>query len=85
MPAPLRTLLLHAAGGFVVAAVFVGLLLASEAGAVLRAEAPWPALLLWLFSGMTFAVVLAASALFLPDREPRRGRLVPVPVRVRRR
>lgn len=71
-----RQILLHVAGGFVVAALFVATLTLTGAGAVLRAAPPGPLLLLWVFCGTTFGVALGASAMQAPDvvraRRPRR-------------
>jgi hypothetical protein len=72
-----RQLLLHAAGGFAISALFVAALAASEAGLVLRDAPPGPLVLLWLFCGTTFAAGLGALSLAAPAP-------VPVPVRVRR-
>lgn len=94
-----RLVLLHAGGGFVIAAVFVAAILLTDPGGLgsLLLAAPeglWPALLLWLFSGLTFATALGATALAPPPPErprgalvppeQRRGALVPLPVRARR-
>jgi hypothetical protein len=75
MPNLVRFLLLHAAIGFGLAALLVmGLLLADPGGAsvVLRASGdPVPMLLLWLFTGMTFAAVqFGAAVMLMEQREP---------------
>jgi hypothetical protein len=86
-----RQVLLHAAAGFPVAALFVGLLVASDPGGLgtllMRAEsAPGPVLLLWLFSGLTFGAALAATALCSGgEGAGRSASPVLLPVRVRRR
>ena len=93
-----RLVLLHAGGGFVIAAVFVAAILLTDPGGLgslllAAPEGPWPALLLWLFSGLTFATALGVTALAPPPERPRgvlvppeqrRGALVPLPVRARR-
>ncbi|MBY0332522.1 MAG: hypothetical protein K2X49_17850 [Acetobacteraceae bacterium] len=84
-----RLVLLHAVGGFVIAVVFVAAILLTDPGGLgslllAAPEGPWPALLLWLFSGLTFAAALSATVLTLrPPKRPR-GALVPLPVPVRR-
>ena len=86
--APLpRQILLHGAGGFLVAAIFVTALMSSAAGSVLREAGAGPLLLLWLFCGGTFAVTLGAAAMAGPMDAPQRGSPVlrPVPVRARAR
>ena len=76
MPSPLRFLLLHAAIGFGLAALLVLALLVADPGGVgtlLRRapSSPAPALLLWLFCGMTFgAVQFGAAVMLLEHREP---------------
>ncbi|WP_135466057.1 hypothetical protein [Crenalkalicoccus roseus] len=85
-----RFILLHFATGFGIAALFVGALLLADPGGIggllLSArEGAWPALLLWLFTGLTFGAVQFGAALMLleetPPRRPARG-LQPVPARV---
>lgn len=102
MRAIARQILLHLGAGFGIAAIFLGALLATdEALARLllgAAEAPLPLLLLWLFTGLTFAMAQFALGLGgRPDADARglgaavgpwaapRGALRPVPALARRR
>ncbi|MBX9702216.1 MAG: hypothetical protein K2X74_22460 [Acetobacteraceae bacterium] len=83
-----RLVLVHIGGGFAVAAVFVGALLMADTGGLGAlvagtAEGPWAALLLWLFSGMTFGAALGASALASLSGGDARPTPVLVPIRVR--
>jgi hypothetical protein len=97
-PRLVRFLLCHAALGFLLAAVFVGGLVASDVngiGTVLLTAAGhwWPVAALWGLTGLTFAAVqMGAATMSLGDEAPRRGSraparalLAPVPVRARRR
>ncbi len=75
MPKLIRFVVLHAAIGWVVAAVFMAALLATDPGGIgsllLRSqEHPLPVLLLWFFTGLTFgsAQVGAAVMLLASDR-----------------
>ncbi len=88
MPQLVRFVLLHTAIGFGISAVFVALLMSTDANglaALLRgAEShPLPALLLWFFCGLTFASVQIGAAVMLlaheDPPEPRGGRRIPVP------
>ena len=97
LPVAVRFMLLHGAIGFGIAAMFVALLLGTDMGGLgtlLRAadSAPFPALLLWFFCGLTFGSVQIGAAVMLmdTDEEPPAGGthapiLVPIPVRARRR
>ena len=77
---PLRFLLLQAAIGFGLAALFVLALLLADPGGIgtllLRAGGgAAPILLLWLFTGMTFgAAQFGAAVMLAPHAEPARGR-----------
>lgn len=94
MPPFLLFLLRHALIGFGISALFVaGVVWADPSGVgtllLSSREHPLPLALLWFFSGLTFGGVQMAAAIMLPREEaprpPRGGRLVPVPVPVRRR
>lgn len=100
LPTLVRFLFRHAAIGFGVAAIFVGALLLADpngiGGLLLTAAGHWwPALALWLFTGLTFGAAQIGAATMLlaePEQRPRRGfgvpaslAPVPVPVRARRR
>lgn len=99
LPMLVRFLLRHAAIGFGLAAIFVGAILLldpQEARALLMSGAGhwWPALVLWVFTGLTFgAVQIGAATMLLEHAEPPRPRhgrgapadLAPVLLRVRRR
>ena len=80
MPSLVRFLLLHAAIGFGLAALFVLALVLADPGGVgtlLRRapSSPGPVLLLWLFTGMTFAAVqFGAAVMLLEHAEPARVR-----------
>ena len=87
LPPLVRFMLLHGAIGFGISALFVALLLGTDAGGLatlLRgAEShPLPALLLWFFCGPTFGSVQIAAAVMLhgrdDDYEPRGGTRIPV-------
>ena len=81
MPQPLRFLLPHAAVGFALAAAFVAaLVMADPGGAGTLLTQPdfgrLPVLLLWTFTGLTFAgVQMGAAVMLLAHAEPPRRRL----------
>lgn len=89
-PDLMRLYLLHCAIGFVLSAVFVGLILAYDVvglrGLVMGSDVGWLAVfLLWFFNGTVFGSVQFAIVLMLDaddddDDGPRRGELVPVRV-----
>ena len=99
LPKLVRFLLRHAVIGFVLAAIFVAAILVldpQDARALLVGGAGhgWPALVLWVFTGLTFGAVQIGAATMLLEHadppRPRHGRgapveLVPVLLRVRRR
>lgn len=73
MPNLVRFLLLHAAIGFGLAAIFVAALLLADPGGIgtLLRRAPvasGPVLLLWLFTGMTFAAAQFGVAIMLLEQ-----------------
>jgi len=87
LPPLIRFILLHGAIGFGISALFVAVLLGTDAGGLaallLGAEShPLPALLLWFFCGLTFGSVQIAAAVMLhgqdDDDEPRGGTRIPV-------
>jgi len=68
---PLRTIVLHLATGFGIAAIFVAALLLADPGGIgrlLRAGGAMPVGLLWLFTGATFGVACSPTG---PVRRPR--------------
>ncbi|WP_431270576.1 hypothetical protein [Dankookia sp. P2] len=70
----LRFFALQIAIGFGIAALFLATLLLADPGGIgtlLRASAAgiWPALLFWLFTGLTFGAVQSAAALGLAAEE----------------
>ncbi len=90
-PDLMRLYLRHCAIGFLLSAVFVGLLLAYDVvglrGLVMGSDVGWLAVfLLWFFHGTVFGSVQFAIVLMLDaddddnDDGPRRGMLVPVRV-----
>jgi hypothetical protein len=86
LPRLVRFLILNGLLGFAASAVLVAALLAGDPGNARRlllegAGHWWPALLLWLFSGLTFGAVQIGAALALlghDDAAPRPGVLRPV-------
>lgn len=96
MPRLLRFLLLHAVVGFTLATLFIIALLWADPGGVAqvlrRAPGhPWPVLLLWFFSGLTFGSVQIGVATMLleerpeqPPQDPPGGLRVPVAIPVKR-
>ena len=71
----LRFALKHVAIGFGLSSLLVGALFWADPGGVgslMRREAshPWPALLLWLFCGLSLSGVQLAVAIMLQDRPP---------------
>ncbi len=92
LPRLVRFLVLHAAAGFVISAALVATLLAADPagarGLLLEAAGHWwPALLLWLFAGMTFGgaqMGIGLAQLGHGGGSPRGGRvrpaLLPAPV-----
>lgn len=95
IPRPaLRTILLHAGIGFALATLFLAALYLGDPGGIAdllrHAEGhPWPTLLLWFFCGLTFGAVQLAMTVMNDDGpdddDDYGGRLVPIPVRARRR
>lgn len=85
VPRLLRLLLLHVAIGFLAATAFVAALLWSDPGGIGELlthprEGRWPLLLLWFFTGLTFASAQLGAAVMRMD-----GRGNPGPPRARRR
>lgn len=79
MPRLIRFVLLHAAIGWLVAAIFVAALLHSDPGGIgtllTRSQEGWgPLLLLWFFTGLTFgSAQLGAAVMLLGDDDADRG------------
>jgi hypothetical protein len=77
LPKPVRFLLAHGAVGFVISALFVGALLVANPGdtgqLLLTAVGHWwPAVALWLYTGLAFGTVQVAMAtMLLATAEPR--------------
>lgn len=94
MPQLIRLMLTHGALGFGISAVFVAMLMGTDANGIatlLRSAEthPLPVLLLWFFCGLTFGSVQIGTAIMLldTDDEPQGGTRIPlaIPVRARAR
>lgn len=75
MPHLVRFMLLHAALGFGLAALFVAALLWANPGNVAAimlhsSTGPWPVALLWFFSGLTFGSAQIGNAVMLLAEDP---------------
>ena len=89
-PDLMRLYLRHCAIGFVLSAVFVGLILWFDVvglrGLVMGSDVGWLAIfLLWFFNGTVFGSVQFAIVLMLDadddnDDKPSRGRMIPIRV-----